>query len=549
MNKLKLIGLSILSGLLLSPGWYEWGSGMYLMVAFLPLLFVEKYIYSNRQRIHASSTFLYASLTFLIWNLCTTWWIYYASLAGLITAVVVSTFFMSIAFWLFHLTHRLFGHVVGYTGFIIFWISFEFLYMYGEVDWPWLALGHGFMYEPKMIQWYEYTGIFGGSLWILFSNVFILRIFTYKEIRYNKLRYISFIASTALFIAVPIIISHSIYNNYKETTQPKNIIIVQNNIDPYMKFSAFSGKEQTKLLIDLAKPYLNDSIDYVVCPETSINNNNYTDYSTEKIWINDLNKTYDIQWIRSLTEKYPRLKYVVGIMGYKYYPNEKEKTETARSFPVGKGYYDSFNSAIQIDSSGYVPIYYKSKLVIGVEKMPYTQYLGFLENTILELGGIFRQHGTQKEREVFYDQVDSTAIAPVICYESVFGEFVTKYIKKGAGLIFVITNDGWWENTPGHRQHNEFSRFRAIETRRSVARSANTGISCFINQRGDILQSLGWWKRGVLVGTINVNHKETFYVKRGDYLARICIFLSLALFGITLTIIIINVFQKKQESV
>ncbi len=547
MSRIKLLGLSVLSGLLLTPAWYEWGSGMYLMVAFLPLLFVEKYIYSNRHRMHGSSVFLYASLTFFIWNICTTWWIYFASFTGLAVAIIVSTFFMSFTFWLFHLTHRLFGHLVGYTAFILFWVSFEYFYMNGEVDWPWLALGNGFMYEPRMIQWYEATGIFGGSLWVLFTNVFILRIFTYKEIRYHKLQYVSFIASTVLFIAVPIIISNILYSSYQEKDDPRNIIIVQSNIDPYMKFNDVSGREQTRLLIDLAKPHLNDTIDYVVCPETSINNNNYTDYSTEKIWLNDINRAYDIQWIRSISKEYPDLKYIVGIMGYKFYPSVREKTETARPFPLGKGYYDSFNSAIQIDSSNNVQLYHKSKLVIGVEKMPYTKMLGFLENTILELGGIFRKHGTQKERDIFYDQEDSTSIAPVICYESVFGEYVTEYIKKGADFIFVITNDGWWENTPGYRQHNEFSRLRAVETRRSIARSANTGISCFINQRGDILQSLGWWKKGVLVGTINANDKQTFYTRHGDYLARISVYLSLTLFGITLTISVINLFQRKQK--
>jgi apolipoprotein N-acyltransferase len=93
--------------------------------------------------------------------------------------------------------------------------------------------------------------------------------------------------------------------------------------------------------------------------------------------------------------------------------------------------------------------------------------------------------------------------------------------------LFVITNDGWWGDTPGYHQHNAFSCVRAIETRRSIARSANTGISCFINQRGEILQKLGWWKRDAIKGTINANDKITFYVKHGDYIARIARFFAL----------------------
>jgi apolipoprotein N-acyltransferase len=118
-------------------------------------------------------------------------------------------------------------------------------------------------------------------------------------------------------------------------------------------------------------------------------------------------------------------------------------------------------------------------------------------------------------------------VATVICYESVYGEFVTGYVKKGANLIFVLTNDGWWGDTPGYHQHNAFSSIRAIETRRSVARSANTGISSFINQRGEVLQKLSWWQRGAIKDTINANDSITFYVKYGDYIGRVARFFSL----------------------
>ena len=159
--------------------------------------------------------------------------------------------------------------------------------------------------------------------------------------------------------------------------------------------------------------------------------------------------------------------------------------------------------------------------------MPYARYLKFLESLTLKLGGTMRGWGTQEERGVFFSAGDSTGVAPVICYESVFGEFVTGYIHQGANLIFVITNDGWWGDTPGYHQHNAYSCIRAVETRRSVARSANTGISCFINQRGEILQELGWWQRGAIKGTLYANDRLTFYVKNGDYIGRSASFFTL----------------------
>lgn len=110
----------------------------------------------------------------------------------------------------------------------------------------------------------------------------------------------------------------------------------------------------------------------------------------------------------------------------------------------------------------------------------------------------------------------------MICYESVYGEFVNGFIKNGANAIFIITNDGWWGNTAGHRQHMLFSVIRSIETRRSIARSANTGISCFVNQRGDISQRTEYWEPAVISSDINLNDKITFYVRYGDYIARGC---------------------------
>ena len=99
-------------------------------------------------------------------------------------------------------------------------------------------------------------------------------------------------------------------------------------------------------------------------------------------------------------------------------------------------------------------------------------------------------------------------------------------MNKGAGLIFIITNDGWWGKTNGYLQHNEYAKLRSIETRRSIARSANTGTSCFINQRGDISQATEWREDAVINQSLKVNTTITFYTKHGDYLARIALIIS-----------------------
>jgi len=107
---------------------------------------------------------------------------------------------------------------------------------------------------------------------------------------------------------------------------------------------------------------------------------------------------------------------------------------------------------------------------------------------------------------------------------------VSQFVALGAGFLTVITNDGWWGDTPGYKQHLTFSQLRAIENRRSVVRSANTGISCFINQKGEIEQSLGWDEKGVLIQEINQNEEVTFYVKYGDIFGRVSAFLLIGIF-------------------
>jgi apolipoprotein N-acyltransferase len=534
MKKFHKLLLSALSGLILSLGWYEWGSGLFLFIGLVPLLFVEEYVSQEQSKgKKSSSVFLYASFAFLIWNIIDTWWIKNASFAGLLAAMIVTTFLMSVPFWLYSVSKRIWGRRLGYISLIIYWLAYEFTYLHGEISWPWLTLGHGFAFDTKLIQWYEVTGVFGGSLWVLVVNILLfefIRKSLSKELQ-TKRSWLLIIAFA--IIIIPISISLIRYYTYKEDVAPQEIVVVQPNIDPYLKFNDISSIEQTQIQISEAGKAITPNTDYVACPETSVMDN---------IWIGKFNEVPDIQMIQNFVKAHSRLKYITGIMCYKEY-QPSERTATSKEYGNSGIYYDSFNSGIQIDSTENIPIYHKSQLVTGVEKMPYPQYLKVLEKLTLHLGGTFRSHGTQKERAVFSSPDNLVKVAPVICWESVFGEFVGDYIKKGANIIFVITNDGWWGNTPGHRQHNSISCIRAIETRRSIARSANTGISCFINQRGDVLQSLTWWKRGALRGTLNINNKVTFYSKHGDFIARSAFYLA----GLLLLFLLPSIFITKKN--
>jgi apolipoprotein N-acyltransferase len=518
MNKLlsNNLLLAFLAALLLIPGWYEWGTGFTLYLAFIPILLIMENL-SGRKRA-GRRVFLYASVTFFLWNLATTWWIKNATFPGMLAAVFLTTFFMSIPVWLAFKARQVLGRNAGFFAFIVFWLAYEFSYMHGEISWPWLTLGHGFAYEVKNIQWYELTGVFGGSLWFLLVNVFLYQAIFQAQ---NKV----FIHNKKLIIAgailiIPLVISNIRYYTYTEKVNPRKMVVVQPNMDPYLKFNDIPPIEHARIQINEAIQHIDSTVDFIVTPETSLLGN---------FWIGSFEGVQDIQLIRQLIKNNPDCNYVAGIVCRQLYEPGDEIPPTARPMNEPGYYYDYYNSAILVDTSSVIQLYHKSQLVTGIEKMPYTRQLKFLKKLMINLGGTFRSNATQEERDVFKAVNDSILIAPVICWESVFGDYVTDYIKKGAHFIFVITNDGWWGDTPGYRQHNSLSSIRAIETRRSIARSANTGISSFINQRGDVLQKIGWWERGALVDTLNANDKITFYVKHGDYIGRIAFYTGIFL--------------------
>jgi apolipoprotein N-acyltransferase len=381
------------------------------------------------------------------------------------------------------------------------------------------VLGNGFAQNIKIIQWYEYTGALGGSFWVLIVNIILYSII--KHIKIYKTLYGQIFNSIILLLILIMPIAYSLhkYSTYIENENPINVVILQPNIDPYgEKFGGMSNYQQLSLMLSLADSLVDENTDYIVGPETSVNDN---------IWENNIYNSRSVARIDSFVKAHPKTQFVIGATTRHMYENT-EPSVTSRPYADGLRY-DLYNSALQV-SSDKIDIYHKSMLVIGVEMFPYPEYLGFLTEMAIELGGTSGSYGTQAERVAFSNKINKAKVAPVICYESIYGEFVTGYIKKGANVIFVITNDGWWGDTPGYRQHLSFSKLRAIETRRSIARSANTGVSCFINQRGDIISPTKYWVKDALKGTINLNDKKTFYVENGDFIGRISSFVALLLF-------------------
>lgn len=509
----------VLSSILLSLPWFKGFSGVILFIAFVPLLVVERVLYEQRSLNRSSRMFLYSFYSFIVWNILTTFWIYHATLFGAIAAVLVNSFLMAGTFWLFHITHRRLGHKYGYFSLITYWTGFEYIYLNIQVSWPWLNLGNGFAKDIKLIQWFEFTGATGATPWILFINVlfFILiwEFFQYQSIR----KRIYELVILVIVVCVPLIFSIFKFHHYTDKGPAFNVVIVQPNIDPYNeKFGSMTNAEQLSVILRLADSLTGPSTDYVVAPETAIDDNIHED---------QLRQNTSVRRIQSFVYQHPRVKFITGMVSYYFFKPGETVTPTAREYGNTHKFYDAYNASLEVDVSGRYQVYHKSKLVIGVEMVPFPKLMKKFRNLIIDLGGATGSYGTQKERSLLISPDGKGRVGTAICYESVYGEYLTGYVKKGANLIFVITNDGWWGNSSGYRQHLTYSSLRAIETRRGIARSANTGISCFISQKGEISQATPWWEPTAISGNVHANNEETFYVQHGDFISRISLFFGI----------------------
>jgi len=483
-----------------------------IFIAFVPLFILQNRIQQNNE---SNRTFwFFAYIALLLWNALTTWWVWYASPAGAIMAIILNAGLMSLPWLFFHHTRKVYGNKLAYPAFIFYWLGFEYLHLNWDVSWPWLTLGNAFATVPDMVQWYEYTGFMGGSLWVLVVNVLIFQLFLYPT------RTRAF--NLGVTLLVPLFASYFVLWDMETDGSMKdrkvNTSVIQPNIDPYTeKFSGKTPEEQLEIMLQLAEQSVQPGTRLVIFPETSL---------TEPMDETALNQYPAIQKLRDFCRRHNGLSILTGADTYRFFKDGEKVTPTARLYQ-GKQHYDAYNSALLIDTTENIQVYHKSKLVPGVERLPYPQGFAPLEK-LFDLGGTSGSLGIQDTAEVF-TTADGIVAAPIICYESVYGDWVGAYVRNKANLLCIITNDGWWRNTPGYRQHLQYARLRAIEMRRDIARSANTGISAYIDHKGRILEQTQWWVPAQLNQTVDKHTTLTWYAQTGDYIGKISAWLAILL--------------------
>jgi len=463
-------------------------------------------------------TVYYLYITFFIWNISTCYWLMLTALSvptGEAVSSFLAGFFASAAnpvlmsipvlLWLrFH--HRL-PLILSGMLFISLWIIFEYLHYHWDLSWAWITLGNSMSGAPDFIQFAEFTGIEGISLWILIINFLVFSSLV-------KARFFPALSALGLGF-LPLLLNLWILNPEREVFQPEaslNVRIVQPNIDPYVKFDADDLERQLNTFYQLAGAPGADTIDLVVFPETAI---------PEAVWSHEISSNESMKGFWTLTGRYPAMSILTGFTELRYFKHPPYPV-TAR--PLDEGYYDYCNSAVILGSSR-MRTYQKSWLVPMVERVPFLDYLSFLKDYNIDIGGGFGSYGRSDSAFNLYTR-SGVPVGVMICYESAFPDHVREYTRKGARVLSVITNDGWWKKSSGYIQHAGLSVIRAIENRREIVRSANTGISMFVDVRGRKFQETNWWEEAYIDQKVNEYTSLTFYVKHGEYISFIMMFLA-----------------------
>lgn len=524
MKKIPNILPALLCGLLLFAAWPVSPLTFLIFIAWVPLLWLEERI--QRRRLFFGLVYC----TMFVWNVSTTWWIWNASAPGAIAAFLANSLLMCFPWLGYTLVKKRLGQKTGLAALVAFWMCFEYIHLTDwGLSWPWLTLGNVFAEHPNWVQWYSFTGTSGGSLWIWLVNVLLFLYLKETSIRVQgrSYRYLG-MGIAALF--GPFFISMFTPLSGNTTAGSGNVVVVQPNIDPYEKVSDVTGSFEAQLrkLISLSESNIDAQTKLLIWPETAL-------YMGQGISEDGMKANYFLHPLFAFLARHPDLTLFTGVESY------RELDSASRFSKEFDGrFFESYNGSALIDSSGPSAFYHKSMLVPGVETLPW--FLRFIDSWFEKFGGTTAGYAKQNSRTVLTAK-SGYRIAPSVCYESIYGDFMRRYVKNGANLICIITNDGWWKKTPGHKQHMQYARLRAIETRTWVARSANTGISCFIDPNGNLINPQPYNTAAAIRLPIPVNPPAaTVFVRYGDILSQLMCLFSLFLTGLTL----IHKFRSKR---
>ena len=538
-KKYKLF-LAALSGILLGIAYPPVPTGITAIFGFVPffLLFglIEEY----------GTSFRYSYLTFFIFGLITTYWTggfayckdLYQMTAGILLLLVHPFFFyVPVAGWIFIRRHL--GYPVAVGSFPFLWVTFEYLHSMSELSFPWLTLGNTQTYDLTIVQMASFTGVYGISFWILILNVFIFYLCVKISLGVWKpfsSRAMMFVCIIILIYFLPKIYGTIVLNSAdQDNGEQIRVAIIQPNIDPFEKWLD-EPEHPLEIVMQQTNQIAGKSTDLVIWPETAI-----------PFYLLHPVNSFQLVRLRQQVNKM-KVALLTGVPDIHYYQADEIIPKASKTSVTGERY-DTFNSSILIQPGQvHIQKYAKNILVPFAERVPFSEELNFLNamQWNFGLGGWARGRDT-----VVFTLITSNgsvhAFSNMICYESVFPGLVSAFVRKGAQFLTVITNDSWWGNSSGTYQHKQFAILRAVETRRWVVQGTNGGISCFIDPKGHTVDETKMYETATMIGVVQPRSEITYYVRYGDWLAEMCLIISMILIAAAVGQIVYSKIRTRQS--
>jgi len=375
----------------------------------------------------------------------------------------------------------------------VLWVVLEFVRAYLFTGFPWSSIGYSQYKFLSIIQIADLTGVYGISFLVLAFNCAIVdSLLITSRIRKMPLFPLSYTVAgfVLLFSFMAFSVGYGLWRlNESRPGATVRISIVQGNIEQDQKWDPAFQKYVMDTYSGLSVEAAETSPDLIVWPETAV----------------PFYFGYDKDHTRDLIE------FQKNLNAYLLFGSILEKESS-------QGENLLTNSVILLDKEGKkVYQYDKIHMVPFGEYVPLKRILFFLDKLVAGIGDYAPGNRHISATTEF------GSFAPVICYEIIFPGLVRKFYSKGGDFLVTVTNDAWFGKTAGPHQHFSMAVFRAIENRKPVVRSANTGISGVIDSNGRILAKTGLFQRLVVSENIKTDNSLTAYSRYGDLFMYFCI--------------------------
>jgi apolipoprotein N-acyltransferase len=233
------------------------------------------------------------------------------------------------------------------------------------------------------------------------------------------------------------------------------------------------------------------------------------------------------------------------------YKDKDNHPDDAKYSKASDYYYSTYNAVMLFSPyTSDIPFYGKQRLVPFGERVPFASSLPFIAD-LVKWGVGISGWNIGRDTTIFTVKAGNTTakISGLVCYESIFPYFIDRFVQKGAEMFVVVTNDSWYGNSSGPRQHYDFSALRAVEYRRTVVHAANGGISGIIDPMGKSAVQSNMFEQSVLTGDAVLNNNITVFAKFPMLIPDLCGAFSIWVAGMYLLMYLKLKFnlQKKDE--